>query len=320
MASLRLAAYIPNLNGGARLTAAVESILAQSHPPDVVVVDNGSTDDSIARARAVCPSLHVLMLGRNVGFGPALNAAVRAHPAETMLFVNNDVECEPQFVPALLDRLGRDRVTVAGVLLQQAQPSLIDSAGVVADRTLLAFDYLYGEPADLAAGAPSPLGPTGGAALVPLDAFNAVGGFDERMFAYLEDLDFGLRLRCAGWRCRLAPDARALHLHSATLGSGSHAKNQLMGFSRGYLLRRYGVLRNPRLATRALAGEVVICAGQAFVDRTLSGIPARFRGWRAARGLPRRTVPVNALLEITLGEALERRSRRRRATQTTSAP
>lgn len=312
MGSLRLAAYIPNLNGGPRLTAAIRSILTQSPAPEVVVVDNGSTDDSLARARAACPDLRVLTLGRNIGFGPALNAAVRAYPAQTLLLVNNDVECEPHFVDALLDGLGKDGATVAGVLLQQATPSLIDSAGVVADRTLLGFDYLHDEPASVAANSPAPLGPTGGAALIPLDAFNAVGGFDERIFAYLEDLDLALRLNGAGWRCRLAPEARALHRHSATLGSGSRRKNELMGFSRGYLLRRYGVLRDPRLVVRALAGEFVICAGQAVVDRTVSGVPARLRGWRAARSLPRRAVPGNALLEITLSEALARRSRRRR--------
>jgi hypothetical protein len=210
-----------------------------------------------------------------------------------------------------MDQAAQDRSTVAGVLLQSEDTSRIDSAGVVADRTLLAFDHLHGEHVSALSGAPPPLGPTGGAALIPLEAFNEVGGFDERMFAYLEDVDLALRMYCAGWRCRLEPAATAVHRHSATLGSGSRAKNRLMGFSRGYLLRRYGTLRAPRLIPRAVAGEVVICAGQAVVDRTLDGIPARIRGWRAARALSSRAAPPDALLDISFVEAMRRRSRRR---------
>ena len=98
---------------------------------------------------------------------------------------------------------------VAGVLVQEAAPGLIDSAGVVADRTLMGFDYLHGEPLEAAERAPDPLGPTGGAALYRLDAFRAASGFDERIFLYYEDLDLALRLRAAGARCRLAAGARA---------------------------------------------------------------------------------------------------------------
>src|SRR5439155_24489020 len=134
------------------------------------------------------------------------------------------------------------------------------------------------------------LGPTGAAALVPCSAFRAVGGFDDRFFAYLEDVDLALRLRAVGVSCRLAGQARGTHRHSATLGSGSREKNRLMGWSRGYMLRRYGVMREPRPAMRALATEVVICAGQLVFDRTASGAIGRLRGWRAGRELPRRAI------------------------------
>ncbi len=144
-------------------------------------------------------------------------------------------------------------------------------------------------------GAPPPLGPTGGAALFDRSVFEAAEGFDERIFAYLEDVDLALRLRLAGVPCRLAPDARAIHHHSSTLGSGSSAKNLLMGWSRGYMLRRYGILRHPRLASRALFVEVVIALGQVVVDRNATGIRGRGDGWRAARGLPRRAFAPDGL-------------------------
>ena len=227
-----------------------------------------------------------------------------------MILLNNDVECEPRFAEAML--AAADGVeTVAGVLVQEAAPRLIDSAGVVADRTLMGFDYLHGEPLETALRAPAPLGPSGGAALYRLEAFRAAGGFDERIFLYYEDLDLALRLRAAGARCRLAGEARALHAYSASSGAASGFKYSHSGWSRGYMLRRYGVMSRPGRALRALAAEAVICAGQLAVDRTAKGLGGRLRGWRDGGGLERREVDETALLDLSLREALRMRRRRR---------
>ena len=293
------------------LLDALASLAEQTVSVQTVVVDNGSSDGSPQAVQRDFPDACVLELPSNQGFGHALNHAVERHPADILIFSNNDVRHPPHFVEALLDEAGRDSATVAGVLVQADDPSVIDSAGVVVDSTLLAFDYLYGYPLGALRVAKPPLGPTGGAALLPLAAFSAVGGFDERIFAYLEDVDLALRLRAARIPCRLAVEARSRHRHSATLGSGSAAKNRLMGWSRGYMLRRYGVLMHPGRAARALAAESVICAGQLIVDRTVSGIEGRLRGWRAANGLPNVPIPPGSTLEITLLEALLRRAGRR---------
>ena len=108
----------------------------------------------------------------------------------------------------------------AGILLAEGDPRVIDSAGVIADRTLMGFDYLNGEKREVAESAPAPLGPTGGAALYRRSAFLEVGGFDERIFLYYEDLDLALRLRSNGARCALAPRAWAVHGYSQTLRGG----------------------------------------------------------------------------------------------------
>ena len=302
--------YIPNLNGGKLLLDVLERLRAQTVRPSIVVVDNASSDGSSADVQRFFPDVELLQLSTNVGFGRALNAAVERYPSDVLLFLNNDALPEPTFVEALLDELAGGVEMVAGVLVQAENPQLIDSAGVVVDETLLAFDYLHGRPVELAETAPAPLGPTGGAALVRLDTFSAAGGFDDRMFAYLEDVDLALRARAGGARCGLAAAARAIHAHSATLGSGSAPKNALMGWSRGYMLRRYGVLREPRRAARAIAAEAVISAGQILLDRNASGAVGRIRGWRAARGLPRRTAAGEAL-DLTLGQALALRAQRR---------
>ena len=308
---MRPAIYIPTYEGRERLGRTLRSLEAQSRPVDIVVVDNGSADGTVELLREEFPEVALLELGRNLGFGPALNRAIEAHPGDPAILLNNDVEAEPRFVESLLDAATEGAECVAGVLAQEAAPGLIDSAGVVADRTLMGFDYLHGEPLEAAAKAPDPLGPTGGAALYRLDAFRAAGGFDERIFLYYEDLDLALRLRSAGARCRLAAGARAIHAYSASLGAGSGEKYARTGWSRGYMLRRYGVMSHPRRALRALAAEAAICAGQLLADRTAKGIGGRLRGWRAGAGLERRPVEESALLDVSLREALALRRRRR---------
>ncbi len=308
---MRPAVYIPNFNGSAQLGRTLRGLAAQTLPVDVVVVDNGSSDDSVELARRQLPEVKVLELGENLGFGPALNRAVAAHPAEAVILLNNDAEPDQRFAEALLDGLGAGVDAVAGVLLQERSPELIDSAGVVADRTLMGFDYLHGEPVGAAVGAADPLGPTGGAALYRREAFEAVGGFDERIFLYYEDLDLALRMTAAGGCCRLAPEARALHAYSASLGAASAAKYARTGWSRGYMLRRYGVMRSPGRALRALACEGALCAGQLLKDRTASGLNGRWRGWRDAAGLEPRQTDGAALLDLSAREALALRRRRR---------
>jgi GT2 family glycosyltransferase len=308
---MRPAVYIPNFNGGEHLSRALESLRAQSREVDVVVVDNGSTDGSDELVAERFPEVQLLRLGENLGFGPALNRAVAAHPGDPIILFNNDAAAQTTFVEALLERLDDRAEMVAGVLLQEREPALIDSAGIVADRTLMGFDYLHGEPVGSAESAPDPLGPTGGAALYRRRAWDAVAGFDERIFLYYEDLDLALRIAAGGGRSRLAPQAQAIHAYSASLGAGSGSKYACTGWSRGYLLRRYGVMRDPALAGRALACEAAIGLGQAFRDRTAAGIRGRLRGFRAAKGLPYREVGTAPLLGISALEAMALRRRRR---------
>jgi GT2 family glycosyltransferase len=308
---MRPAVYIPHFNGFGRLERALLSLREQTRPVGVVVVDNGSSDGSPELLRERFPDVGLVELERNLGFGPALNRAISERPADPVLLLNNDVECEPRFVEAMLEAAGAGAEMVAGALLQEAAPELVDSAGVVADRTLMGFDYLHGKRVAVLESAAAPLGPTGGAALYRRGAFEAAGGFDERIFLYYEDLDLALRLRAAGARCELAAGARAIHAYSASSGAASGFKYGHSGWSRGYMLRRYGVLSRRDRALRALAVEGTLCAGQLLRDRTVAGLRGRLHGWRDGGGLERRKVDESALLDIGPREALARRRRRR---------
>jgi GT2 family glycosyltransferase len=304
---MRPAVYIPNFNGAQRIGRALQSLREQTRPLDVVVADNGSGDDSVEMIQEQFPEVHLLVMGANLGFGRALNRAIEEHPADPVILLNNDAVAEPRFAEALLDAHATGAESVAGVLTQERAPDLIDSAGVVADRTLMGFDHLHGEPLTAAATASDPLGPTGGAALYSRPAFARVGGFDERIFLYYEDLDLALRMAGGGARCRLAPEAVAVHAYSASLGARSGRKFAQTGWSRGYMLRRYGVMKHPRDAARVLLAEGALCAGQILLDRTTAGARGRLRGWRAGGELERRDLDGAPLLKLTPRQALARR-------------
>ncbi len=254
-----------------------------------------------------------MRLDSNLGYSRAVNLAAARAEGDALVLLNDDSVVDPGYVRAITEPLdpGAGVVMAAGVMRDADSPELIETAGVEIDRTLLAFDYLNGEPVEVLEGeVADPLGPSGAAAAIWRDAFVEVGGFDEALFAYGEDTDLALRLRVAGGSCRLAKDASGLHEHSATLGSGSRSKDYLMGYARGYLLRKWDVLR-PRRLPAVLAREVIWVAGQAIVDRNLGGLRGRVNGLR--RGVATEVYPPAEVLSDppTLTESLGRRWRRR---------
>ena len=230
---------------------------------------------------------------RNEGYTRAVNAGARHADGDLIVLLNDDCVCDPGFVERITAPIdpAAGVVMAAGVMRDWHDPSLIDSAGMELDRTLLVFDYLNGEPLSrLRPASPDPIGPSAAAAAFDRSTFLSVGGFDERLFAYWEDVDLVVRLRRLGLRCALAADAIGDHEHSATLGSGSARKNYLMGYGRGYVLRKWQVLNARRLGP-VLVREAVLCAGQAIVDRNVAGVRGRLRGYRSrggARALPGR--------------------------------
>jgi GT2 family glycosyltransferase len=310
---------VPTHRGARTIGALLDSLSRQTADHQLLVVDNGSEDgtsDLLAGRRGI----EVLTLDRNLGFGQAVNLAARRAEGDALVLVYDDCVCDPGFVGALAGALdpASGAVMAAGVLRDVRDETLIDSAGMELDRTLLVFDYLNGEPVEvLERGPAAPIGPCGAAAAFDRETFLEAGGFDDRLFAYWEDVDLVLRLRLAGGRCAFAPDARGTHMHSATLGSATVAKNAHTGFGRGYILRKWSVL-GPTRIPGVLVRDGAICLGQALFDRNLAGLRGRLRGWRAAG--PKRPFPREALegssgpgAARTLARRLRRRRRLRRA-------
>jgi GT2 family glycosyltransferase len=164
--------------------------------------------------------VRVIALGRNTGFAFACNRGVEAAgDAELIALVNSDVVLAGDWLERMLAALTPEAASVAGKMVDLADPGVIYDAGDVLRRDgaaeqrgrFLRDDGRWDEPGEV-------FSACGGAALYRRDAFLAAGGFDERFFLYLEDVDLGLRLRTQGWTCRYEPRAVARHAGGGTSG------------------------------------------------------------------------------------------------------
>jgi N-acetylglucosaminyl-diphospho-decaprenol L-rhamnosyltransferase len=276
---------VPTVNGAERLRALLESLDSQSVQHEVIVIDNGSADAAASKECERHTNARPIRLEENAGFSRAMNLGASHAQGEAIVMVNDDCTCDPEFVERIVEALDPPRgvVMAAGVMRDHGDTSIIEAAGMELDSTLFCTDYMYGHPIGCLDGPiEDPIGPTGAAAAFDRAAFLSVGGFDEGLFAYWEDVDLVLRLRRAGGRCSLARGARGTHGHSSTLGPGSARKNYLAGFGRAYVLRKWRVLAWRRLPG-VLARELGVCVGQAVVDHNLAGVRGRVRGYLAAR-------------------------------------
>jgi N-acetylglucosaminyl-diphospho-decaprenol L-rhamnosyltransferase len=303
---------IPTWNRFDLLERCLNALAGQTVGHTAIVVDNGSSDGTPELIRERFPATRVVVLPENAGFARAVNRGLAAGTAPYVVLVNNDVEPAPDFLERIVAPLRADAAVgaVAGVLLT-SRPDVVDSYGVELDDTLAAFARFAGAPYE-----PSSLherhlaAPSGGAAAYRRTALQEVGGFDQNLFAYMEDVDLALRLRSAGWRVAGAPGAAGVHLGSASFGVRSRFQMETAGASRAYMLRKYGVLSSrPGAALRALAMEMAVVLADAVTARSLAAVRGRVRGWRAAHSAERAQVP-EAAINPGLGfrEALRRRA------------
>ncbi|HEY2282798.1 MAG TPA: glycosyltransferase family 2 protein [Solirubrobacteraceae bacterium] len=282
----------------------------QSVAHRTILVDDGSSDDTPAQVRRDWPDVTVLELDANHGYTRAVNRGVSAGEGEYVVLLNNDVRLRPDCLERLMAPLAEDpRVgSVAATMLTRDERT-IDSVGVTADVTLAGFARLQGRPsADATLPMPVLTGPEGAAGAYRRSAWEEAGGLDETIVAYMEILDLALRLRTLGWSTASAPDALGVHFGSSTYGKRSPEQRRLAGFSRGYLLRRYGVLRSGESA-RTLLTETAVVAGDIALCHDMQALRGRVQGWRAATGMSRHPRPPRAAIaeSISLWESLRLR-------------
>lgn len=200
---------------------------ATNRPYTVVVVDNGSTDGAPRAAALADPDLSLLELDDNVGYGSAINAAVKGLAADVdwILVANPDTELAPGSVDALVDEGVRDArigalgpaiTDEAGVPYPSARrfPSIVSGTGHALFARIWKNNpwstaYLM---AGVEGGSRDVDWLSGACLLVRREAFVDVEGFDEGYFMYFEDVDLSLRLHRAGWLRRFVPSASIVHV------------------------------------------------------------------------------------------------------------
>ncbi len=285
----RVAVVIPTWNRAALLAQALENLGRQTYPIErVIVVDNGSTDDSAAEATRT--GAQVIRLAANAGFAAAVNRGVQAASADWVCVLNNDVTLAPDWMDRLMGELESSGAWFGtGKLLNSKAPERIDGSFDAVCRGACAWRCGHGRRDSSVWNQPRniQLAPFT-AAVFKASLFERVGFLDERFESYLEDVDFGLRCAEVGLTGLYVPAAVAYHQGSATLGRWHPdtvrkiARNQLLLVAKHYppnWILRYGW---PVFIAQTLWGFVALRHGTLL--SYLAGKVQGLREFRQIRG------------------------------------
>lgn len=295
----KVAIVILNWNGAALMERFLPSVVRYSpeEMAEVVVADNGSTDDSLALLAGKFPSVRVVRFDRNYGFAEGYNRALQQIDTPYAVLLNSDVEVTPGWLEAPLRRLDASPEVAA------VQPKLL------AERARDQFEYAgaaggfmdkYGYPfcrgrifqeietdrgqydaeADI-------LWATGACLFVRTEVYRAVGGLDAKFFAHQEEIDMCWRMRARGYRLVCTPESVVYHVGGGTLNAESPRKT-FLNF-RNNLLMLYKNLPEKELhRVMRLRFWLDYLAALKFL---LEGHPANARAVREARREFHRLVP-----------------------------
>jgi N-acetylglucosaminyl-diphospho-decaprenol L-rhamnosyltransferase len=218
-------AIVVNYDGGQDVLDCLKSLQESSSPPDVVVVDNASTDGSPDRIEREYPHVRLVRNARNTGFGAGVNAGARAATTPYLVLVNQDSAPDPAAIETLAAALDeRPRAGAVGALVlnpdgsvqpsKRSFPSIPDAAmhGILGlfwkanpgSRSYLLASERLDEPTRVDWVSANSMA-------LRKEAFDAVGGFDEGYFFFVEDVDLCKRLADAGWEVWFEPLARFVH-------------------------------------------------------------------------------------------------------------
>ena len=291
--STPVTAAVLNYNGRELLEALMPTLAAQTCPLRVLVVDNGSTDDSVAYLRAHWPQTTLVALSQNLGVSAGLNRCLHEARGDHVLLLNNDVELDSRCAERLLAALERagDGPPRVGAVAAQVRfhhaPERVNSAGIEVDRLGVASERLAGRPISAAEKPTAVFGASACCALYRAEMLAEVGGIDDGYIAYLEDVDLAWRAQAAGWHASYEPGAIAYHRASYTTGAGSRRKYWLVGRSRVRLLARNATTGQLlRAAPAIFLYDLAYVLYVAICDRTLAPLHGRLAGlreWRALR-------------------------------------
>jgi GT2 family glycosyltransferase len=217
-----LSVVVVTHQSAAAVAAALPALVAQLRADDeLVIVDNGSTDGTLERVRALAPAATVLALGRNAGFAAGANAGARAARGDLLVFLNPDATPAAGFAEAIRAPLAAGRGWDAWMGLVTAEHGrVVNTNGGIVHFTGIAWAGEAGVPAPGSAIAPREVPFASGACLaVPRTAWERLGGFPEGYFMYHEDVDLSMRIHLAGGRVGVEPAAAVDHDYEFAKGA-----------------------------------------------------------------------------------------------------
>ncbi len=215
---------IPNWNGAGRIKACLSSLRNQSMKHQVIVVDNGSIDDSVKIIEEGFPETILIKHSKNKGFAGGVNAGIRfavENKASHVALLNNDAVADSKWLEQLLKfMISNSNAGIATSKICDSAKSHLDSTGD--QYTIWGLPFPRGREEAFSDRYDKDIwvfGASGGASLYRVDMLNQIGLFDEDFFAYYEDVDLSFRAQLAGWRVGYVPQALVYHEIGGTSGS-----------------------------------------------------------------------------------------------------
>lgn len=314
---------VVNWNGQDLIPGCLSSLAAQTFTDfELIVVDNGSTDGSLALLDSAPLPLRLIRNTENKGFCGANNQGINSARGKFIALLNNDAEADPGWLAALVDAVERGDGPPCGMVASKVllfdDRTRIDKVGHLIypdgqNRGRGSGEIDDGQYDELG----ETLWPDGCAALYSADMLRQIGGFDEDFFAYADDAELGLRGRIAGWNALYAPQAVVYHRGGTTLGRYSSRRVFLIERNRIWLVAKLFPLRLWPLTPfyfvrRALAMAAAGSQGQGeahAAKRQLGALPLiqciAKANFAALLGLPRmirKRSQVNTFKKLTSAE------------------
>lgn len=251
----------------------MQALAEQTYPDfETIVVDNASSDGSVAWLREHWPDVRIVQMDDNVGFPGAVNAGITASRSDYVVLLNNDTKATPDWLNRLIGAMEEapDYGWGSSKLLRFDQPEVIDSAGHVYSVWVGAARQIgEGEPATEYTRPRRIFGATASASVYRRQVFDDIGLFDDTFFLIHEDTDVDLRANMAGYRCLYVPDAVIYHKRGASYEVAREI--HLSG------------VRNRIWATRSLPIGVLFLWIVTKGLRAFRWIPARLLGRRTSK-------------------------------------
>lgn len=224
----RVSVVVVTLNNRLMLHSSLQSLLDQDYPDlDIIVVDNGSTEDIVGMVRREFPGVRLIRLDHNTGFAGGNNRGIEQATGDYVALLNNDAVADATWISALVRAAEEDPHVgaVGSAVIDGHAPDRLDSFGVGVALDGMSRQAMHGLPVSMLPREIRPaLAVSGCACLFRMATLRETGLFDEAFFAYCEDTDLSLRLCRAGWNIVLSPEARVTHRYSQTAGAFSLQK------------------------------------------------------------------------------------------------